>query len=192
MMKIFLLAVLTVASAAGATEGAPIPAAPSPPSAAASSLNSVEHDGQTFELANRTSARNVETDEYVVAGENLETWTQLVTVQRLTLMKPMPTEAFVGYFQKRLLDENGATLEVLKQAKTAAVFAVRFSPSDRNEEQVMVCLAFVDPTNPALLNVVQYAIKPTRLGVDVVESRLKSWRDKLLRQAEAMSGERSA
>lgn len=102
-------------------------------------------------------------------------------------IQPRVADAIGGYFQKRLQEESGASLEVLKQTKSAAVFAVRFPPSDRNEEQVMVCLAFGDPTNAAAFNVVQYAIKPTRLGVDLVEAHLKSWRDKLLRQAEAMN-----
>ncbi len=162
------------ASSDAATAGAPV------------SRSLVEHDGQKFALANQTSGKNVETDEYVLVGEKIEAWTQLVTVQRLNLTKAMPTSEFVTYFQQRLQTEDGASLDVLKQTKTVSVFAVRFPKSDRNDEQVMICLAFADAVNPALLNIVQYAIKPTRVAVDVVESQLKSWRDKLLRQAQAI------
>lgn len=186
-MRAYVFAALVLAATASAAEPA-LPKSTPAPAEPPVSRNVVEHDGQTFELANRASSNNLETDEFVVAGETLGNWTQLVTVQRLTLPKPMSTQEFVTYFQKRLQDENGASLEVLKQAKSASVFVVRFPQSDRNDEQVMICLAFAEAAHPVLLNVVQYAIKPTRVSVDLVEARIKSWRNKFVRQAEAMAG----
>lgn len=145
----------------------------------------IVHEGETFELASSSATRSVETHEYTTSGEKLGEWTQLVTVQRVTREKPTSADAFVAYFKKRVA-EDGATLDVLSATKSAAVFAVRFPKSDRNDEQVMICLAFADPNRPERLNIVQYAIKPTKCAVDLAATRIKSWRDKFLAQAKAM------
>lgn len=142
----------------------------------------IVHDGETFDLANSIATKSVQTDEYTIAGEKLGQWSQLITVQRLTLEQPAAVDAFVDYFRTRIV-EDGATLDVLSGTKAAAVFAVRFPKSDRNDEQVMICLAFVDPVDPEVLNLVQYAIKPTKCPVDITAARIKSWRDRFLAQA---------
>lgn len=147
----------------------------------------MEHDGQAFALANSTTTDHVQTDEYVVSGEKIADWSQLVTVQRLTLAQPTPADEFVAYFRKRVEAEDGATLEILQQAKSASVFAVRFPKSERNDEQMMICLAFVDRGTPKLLNIVQYALKPGRVSADLAAMRLQSWRDKFLAQAQALN-----
>lgn len=157
---------------------------PLPPPLPVARAPTIEHDGQPFQLANRTATKNAETDEYVVAGETLANWTQLLTVQRLTLARAATPEEFLAYFQKRVT-ADGASFDVVKQSPTATVFAVRFPASDKNDEQVMICLAVLAPDAPARLNVVQYAIKPLRAPVAVVEMRLRSWKDTFLRQAEA-------
>lgn len=187
-----LLLVATIAWAEEPPHEPPSPAvtAESPATtmpATAAPRKIIEHDGETFELAHTTSSKNVDTDEYVVAGETIADWTQLLTVQRLTLAKPTATDEFLAYFQKRVQSEDGASLDILKQSKLASVFAVRFPKSDRNEEQVMICLAFSEPTNAAVLNIVQYAIKPTRSSVDLVEMRIRSWRDKFVHQAQTFA-----
>jgi hypothetical protein len=193
--RVSTLIVFAAATLAYAGDNPPLAPPPAVESAApvatetppATSRKTVVHDGQTFELASSSALKNVETDEYVLAGEKLAEWTQLVTVQRLTLGKPTTADEFVAYFQKRLESEAGATLEILKQAKPASVFVVRFPKSERNDEQVMLCLAFGDPDKSAVLNIIQYAIKPTRASVTLAEMRIKSWRNKLVHQAEAMS-----
>jgi hypothetical protein len=151
----------------------------------------IEHDGQVFELANSTSRNNVATDEYVVAGEKITEWTQLITVQRLTLAKPTRTDEFLAYFRKQMQAEDGSSLEILKQGELASVFAVRFPKSVRNDEQVMICLAFTDSANAAVLNIVQYALKPTRVSIDLAEMRIRSWRDKFVAQAVELTKPRS-
>jgi hypothetical protein len=166
--------------------GPPAPTTSAETGARAGSTRVIEHDGQVFQLANATVAKNVETDEYVPEAEKITDWTQLITVQRLALAQSAGTDDFLAYFQKRVT-QDGASVDVLKQAKLASVFAVRFPPSERNEEQVMICLAFVEPARPTLLNIVQYAIKPHRASVGVVEMRIRSWRDKFVRQAQALS-----
>jgi hypothetical protein len=141
------------------------------------------HGDKTFELVNRTATATVETDEYAAAGESLSNWTELVTVQRLTLAKPAGSDAFAAFFKKRI-GEEGGSLEVLAQSHAASVFSVRFPRSERNDEQVMVCLAFVDRQTPTRMNIVQYALKPARFEVPVIAERLKSWRDQFARQVE--------
>lgn len=170
---------------AGQLAAAPIEAFAELPAVPAATRKTVEHDGQTFELATSTTGKNVRTDEYVVAGEQIADWTQLVTVQRLTIGRPTATSEFLAYFRTRVESESGATLDVLREGKAASVFAARFPKSARNDEQVMICLAFADAADPATLDIVQYAIKPTRVPVALVERRIKSWRDKFLRQAQA-------
>lgn len=141
----------------------------------------IEHDGQAFELARSSNDRNVLTDEYLISGETLADWTQLVTVQRLKQPTPARIDAFLAYFSKRVAGD-GATFQVLKETASAGVFVVRFPKSDTNEEQVMICLVLAGSGEKPHLDIVQYAIKPTRLPVDVVEMRIKSWRDRFLGQ----------
>lgn len=184
--------ILLVASVAGfaATAGwsdiAPPVAENTANPAAPANRKTVEHDGQVFALAQRTTGKNVETDEYTLADEKIANWTQLVTVQRLLLAQPTDADAFVAYFRQRVT-EDGATLDVLTPGKRASVFAVRFPKSDQNEEQVMICFAFIDAASPERLNIVQYAIKPMRCAVATTAARLKSWRDKFMVQANAFA-----
>jgi hypothetical protein len=189
-----LLSVLALVSAVLAVRGADNPPLSDPSAvseALAATRKTVEHDGQLFELANSTSRNHVATDEYIVAGEKITEWTQLITVQRLTLAKPTRTDEFLAYFRKQMQTEVGSSLEILKQTDAASVFAVRFPKSDRNDEQVMICLAFTDSGNAAVLNIVQYALKPTRVSVDLAEMRIRSWRDKFLAQAGQLTKPRS-
>lgn len=177
-----LMAMVGLAATSAGVAAEPVAAAPT---AAEASTAPIEYDGQTFALANTARNECVETDEYTVAGEKISSWTQLVTVQRLTLAKPTDAEAFVGFF-KQQVGQDGATLEVLAHSPIASVFAVRFPKSDRNDEQVMICLAFTKPGTATELNIVQYAIKPTRLPVELTAARIKAWRDKFLNEAEAL------
>lgn len=189
-MRIIALSIACTFVTAFAVAQVP-PAPPTPAEAAANAATmqppkTIEHDGQTFELASSTAGKNSETDEYTQPGEKLSDWTQLLTVQRIHLANQGGSDEFVAYFQKRLQTEGGASLQILKQSKAASVFAVRFPKSESNDEQVMICLAFTDPTAPAVLNIIQFAIKPTRVSVNLVEMRIKSWRDRFLHQADAI------
>ncbi|HVU35291.1 MAG TPA: hypothetical protein VHE61_17780 [Opitutaceae bacterium] len=147
----------------------------------------VVHDGQTFALANRAASPNVETDEYVADGETLGNWTQLLTVQRIALPKPATAAEFATYFQTRIRDEKGASFDIVKSGRTASVFAVRFPKSERNDEQVMICLAFPDEAKPTRFNVVQFALKPSRIPLNAAEVRIKSWRDTFLHQTDTLA-----
>lgn len=185
-MRGVILFALAMSSLLRAQEAAPSPS-PKPADLAdapATDRRTVEHDGQVFSLASSTAIRNVATDEYTVAGEKIAAWTQLVTVQRLTLSQATDADAFVAYFKQRIADD-GATLDVLSPGRTASVFSVRFPKSERNEEQVMVCLVMADPAEPCRLHIVQYAIKPLRFPIETTAARLKSWRDKFVAQAHA-------
>lgn len=143
----------------------------------------ISHNGQTFLLASSTKGPNVETEEYLLRGEKLAEWSQLLTMQRLTLENPSTPDEFAAYFQKRVNQEGGARLELIQQSKAAAVFAVHFAKSEQNEEQVMVCLVLADKGGS--LNLVQFAIKPARLMPEVVAAQLKSWKTKFTQQAAA-------
>ena len=167
--------------------GMAAPASPIPAETAAAAGKTIEYDSETFTLANSARNESVETDEYTVSGEKISNWTQLVTLQRLTVAKPTDTEAFVDFFRQRM-GEDGASLDVLSHRKAASVFAVRFPKSEQNDEQVMICLAFVATGKPSELNIVQYAIKPTRCPLDVTSARIKGWRDRFLHEAEALCG----
>lgn len=144
----------------------------------------VEHEGQSFALAQSSVAANVETDEYILAGEKLATWTQLVTVQRLTLVRSAAADEFLTYFGKKVAADGGS-FEILSRGRPASIFAVRFPRTSDYDEQVMVCLALSNVAKPTELNIVQYAIKPGAMPEGTAESHLKSWRDRFVRQAKA-------
>jgi hypothetical protein len=181
------------------TAAAPLPAAATattataaaPAVAAPAAARRIEHAGDVFGLANSTTAENVSTDEYTCEGEKLGTWTQLVTVQRVSLGKPAGTDDFVAYFKAKVA-EDGASLDVLTKSRQATVFAVRFPQRGSDDEQVMMCLAFADRATVGVLNIVQYAVKPTRLPVGAVTMKLKAWRDRLMAQAEGLQQADSA
>jgi len=143
-------------------------------------------NGQTFELANSTNGENIATEEYVLSGEKLATWTQLVTVQRITLAKPSSPDEFAAYFQKKISQESGARLDLLQQGRAACVFSTYFAKSDQNDEQMMVCLVFSEVKTPQVLNLIQYAIKPNQLAQSVVEMQLKAWKAQFSQQALSM------
>ncbi len=139
------------------------------------------HAGQTFALAQSRPGDRLSTDEYTLPGETLGDWTQLITVQRITGSSPASPSHLLQFFRARLkADEAG--LEVLAETERANAFAVRFPARGTSDEQVMLCLAFVDPARRQVLNVVQYAVKPHRTGTEIAATQLRAWRDRLVGQ----------
>lgn len=137
--------------------------------------------GQAFELAQSRPGERLSTDEYTLPGEKLGEWTQLVTVQRLAGTAPANPEQLVQFFRLRLKSEE-ATLDLLAETEKGRAFVVRFPARGTTEEQVMICLAFVDPTQRQVLNVVQYAVKPHRVGAQVAATQLRAWKERLVAQ----------
>lgn len=188
-MKAIALSICLVAALTARSEETPALSAPPTTETAtngptsAADRKTIEHAGQTFELATSSARENVATDEYVLTGEKITQWSQLVTVQRLTLAKTTAADEFLAYFQKRLQAEEGSTAEVLKQSPKVSVFAVRFPKSERNDEQVMICLVLADPEQSNVLNIVQYALKPSRVPAQLAERQLRAWRDRFVAQA---------
>jgi hypothetical protein len=66
------------------------------------------------------------------------------------------------------------------------VFQVNYPHSDAQDAQTMICLAFPD-TKRACMNVIQYALKPNRLGGNLAELQTKSWVGVLSAKATALS-----
>jgi len=179
-LRHFLACLLLSAVVGRAEESAPV--SESVPEPKKITLN-----GQTFELANSVTGENIATEEYVLAGEKLAAWTQLITVQRITLAKPGSPDEFVSFFQKKISQEPGARLDLLQQGRAACVFSAFFAKSDQNDEQMMVCLVFADPKTPQVLNLIQYGIKPNKLARSVVELQLKAWKAQFTQQALGMA-----
>ncbi|PTX91346.1 hypothetical protein [Opitutus sp. ER46] len=184
-----LVLLLVVPSCILAGEDPPPPAAtlPDPSRADASPRRTIEHGGEIFALASESRRGSIETAEYLPVGETLEQWTQMVTVQRLTFVTRRTPEDFLQSFRAHVC-QDGASLDVLKQGGNAAVFAVRLPASESNDEQVVIGIVFAEASAPTLLNVVQYAMKPTRRPVPLVAAQLQAWRDAFVRQAIAATG----
>jgi len=181
MKKLALTTLLALASIMLAQETPPPPETAAP-AAAVPSKRTIVQNGQTFEFASESKAPNCETQEYVVQGEDLANWSQLLTLQRITLAEAATPADFVAFFNRKTQEEGDAKLEILQQGLAACVFAVHFQKSDRNEEQVMLCMVTKDK-KPTILNLIQYAIKPAKLSSDVVTLQLKSWQSRFCTQA---------
>lgn len=142
--------------------------------------------GQNFQLAQSYGNSEVETHEYVLEGESLRDWSQLVTVQRLTTPSASRPGDFVAFSSQRLTREGGTTVLTQPSGKRTSLFTAHFNKSPDHDEQVVVCLVFSSPADPTRLQILQYAAKPARLTPPQLESQLRAWRERLQSQAQLM------
>lgn len=171
-----------LAPTAAAGDGSPVDAFAAPqPASVVADKPTLTYAGQTFELAQTRPGDRLATAEYTLAGEKLAEWTQLVTVQKVTGTQPANPEQLVQFFRLRLKPDE-AKLDLLAETEKGRAFAVHFPAKGATEEQVMICLAFVDPAQRQVLNVVQYAVKPHRAGAEVAATQLRAWKDRLVAQ----------
>lgn len=180
-----LVSVLSGPGSAHAAESAPEPPSASSAGAATALVApAISCLGQTFLLAQSSGTPLVETHEYTREGETLRNWSQLVTVQRLTLARTTTAAEFVAFSQQRLGREGGTTVLTQPSGPRTGLFTAHFPQTADQEEQVVVCLVLAPPTAPAHLDIIQYAAKPTRLTPEQLEIQLRAWRGRLQSQAQ--------
>jgi hypothetical protein len=144
---------------------------------------SISHLGQSFSLAQRSTRAGVETDEYLLSGETLAAWSQLVSVQRVSLPRRISSEELLSFIKLKQQKAGEGAVTVLLQGKNACVFSTRFVETAGCEEQVMVALALSNPKDPSGLFVLHYAYKPKRLEDSLAQEQLRGWKEKFTQQA---------
>lgn len=179
-MKAFLIAVCLVSSTAFLrAEEAPA----TPAQEAQQEHPKILQDGNTYVFSGSSKTANVETEEYVLEGEQITNWSQLVTMQRLSLSHAGTVEDFCTYFAKRIAQEGSGRVDIVKKGPRGTVFVASFPASAANEEQIMLCLVLQGKTSNDLM-MLQFAIKAGKVSKDVAAAVMKGWRDRLCAQAD--------
>lgn len=183
---------------AGAETPAPVPEPASPrttegagPTAAttATEPRTLRHDGLTFVLARSTRHDSTETEEYFLQGESQESWSQMITYQRVTLPEPLGTDAYISWMKKRFeQNPGGPRLKVVQQGKTASIFGVQYPKTEKTDPQFGLALAMVaDPRRPNELHIIQYVINPARVSLADMELQVKRWQTRFQSQAASLA-----
>lgn len=163
-------------------------ALPSSSTSSSSEPETLQQYGQTFVLAGSTHTDVVHTEEYVLQGESVDNWSQLLTYQRVRLPEPFPTDEYVMLLKRCLEQRGGAPrIRIVQQGKTASLFGIHYPATDRTPEQVaLALLTIADPQRPNELHLVQYAVNPARLSLEEMELQIKRWQGRLQSQAASL------
>ena len=145
--------------------------------------------GSVFERVSSLRADGVETEEYVLQGETRETWTQMLTYQRITAAEPMAADQYVGLLKRHLEQvPHAPRFRVVQQGRSAAIFGVHYAAHASAEEQFGIVLVSVpDERRPNELHVIQFVVNPRRLGPEELETQVKRWQTRFQSQASAFS-----
>lgn len=156
--------------------------------AAATETRVLRHDGLTFLLSRSTKHDSTETEEYFLQGESQESWSQMITYQRVTLPEPVGADAYVNWMKKRFEQNTGGPrLKVVQQGKTAAIFGVQYPKMEKTEPQFGLALAMVpDLRRPNELHIIQYVINPSRVSLADMELQVKRWQARFQSQAASL------
>ncbi|MFA5264386.1 MAG: hypothetical protein WC378_11210 [Opitutaceae bacterium] len=148
----------------------------------------IAHLGQVFILAQHREDKTVETDEYLPKGETLGDWSQLLTVQRLRLPRASSPDEMIAHLSKRVSKDPGSRFLVVRQGRHASVFSASLPPVDGAREQRLVGIVCMDTSKPGVMDVLQFALAPSRVDAGVADMILDSWKLKFVKQADVRNG----
>lgn len=149
----------------------------------------IQQYGLTFVLARSSRSESTETEEYFIQGESAESWSQMITYQRLVLPDPIATDHYVIWLKKHFdQTPGGPRLKLVQQGKAASIFGVQYPKSEKSGEQFeLVLVTVADPRRPNELHLIQYAINPDRVSLEEMELQVKRWQTRFQSQAASLS-----
>jgi len=156
---------------------------------AAPERRTIQQFGLTFVLSRSTRSDSTETEEYFLEGESAESWSQMITYQRITLPEPLGADLYVTWLKKHFEQSpGGPRLKVVQQGKAASIFGVQYAKTDKSPEQFGLALVSVaDPRRPNQLHLIQYAINPSRVSLEEMELQVKRWQARFQSQAASLA-----
>lgn len=140
-------------------------------------VRKISAEGETFVLRSSNRVDGVETEEYRLEGQNEDSWTELITCQRLVLPEALNADEYVGLLKQRLQTSNPtAHLRVLQTNPRAAVFGIEYRSEDPRETQLAFVLVTASGVNRSReIQLVQYAIRPGCMDPEQIQLRAKKW-----------------
>jgi hypothetical protein len=150
-----------------------------------SSHKAIELHGTKFLLMASSRVGEVETEEYLVEGENAAAWTQMLTYQRVTLPAPMPADVYVTLLKRHLESRPGPPkFRTVQQGKDASIFGVHYLPGDAEREQFGLALVTIpDPRRPNEVHILQYVCKPQEIAPEDLQLYARRWQARFQSQA---------
>lgn len=149
----------------------------------------IQQYGLTFVLARSSRSDSTETEEYFIQGESAESWSQMITYQRLVLPDPIGADHYVLWLKKHFEQTpGGPRLKIVQQGKVSSIFGVQYAKSEKSGEQFeLVLVSVADPRRPNELHLVQYSINPERVSLEEMELQVKRWQTLFQSQAASIS-----
>lgn len=168
-----------------APENAPEPAE-KPDAAAKKTLTEF---GESYVLNSSQRSDVLNTEEYILAGQTPENWSQAIIYQRIAFSAPAAPDSLVGSIKKRIEEVSPRSqLRLVSQGKSASIFAVHYAKTAQQPEQVAIALAAVaDPKRPNELHLIQFALRPDRLDLATMERLVKRWQARFQSQAASLN-----
>jgi hypothetical protein len=148
-----------------------------------------EHNGHVYVLVLSNATEEVDTEEYVMEGETLDQWTQLISYQRVRLPSAIGADQYVASLQ-HYFDQNksAAHSKVVQQGKTATVFGVQYDKTTDQDLQLTIALAFFPSAkDPTLLHLIQFTLKPAKVTAAEIENLIRSWQGRFQSEASSIS-----
>lgn len=144
---------------------------------------------ETFVCASSERNESTDTETYLLESESVDSWTEMITYQRITFAGPVRPDQFVGLLKSRFKEgQPGAGFRLVQQGRSASIFAVHYPRGASQVEQVEIALATVaDPKRPNELHVVQFAVCPERLEVARMEVLIRRWQARFQSQAASLN-----
>jgi hypothetical protein len=155
--------------------------------AGAASGSLVSPWGGSFVLARQGVSSGVDTDEYLPGGDNLESWTELLSVHRWPAPSDGTARDLCSRLQGRMKGEAGSWLRLIKESPGVCVFSGGFVGDTGKGEQAMLGLAYNDASDRSRIVVIHYAARGAALSDPKGSARLRGWLEKFLHQADTIN-----
>lgn len=137
----------------------------------------ISHRDQVFNLTRHQENGDLETDEYLLPGESLADWSQLITVQRLR--RPVALEAAAKFIQTSFEKEFSATVSSLGQSNHHRLLQANIPEQTTTQQHRVLCLLSDGLQENASLVVIQFALRPSTGSPAAQDALFISWRDRL-------------
>jgi hypothetical protein len=187
VLGVMVFAIVSIAGRCLAEEQVPAPAAPPDQTATPQPERRpvIEQNGLKFVLLGSTRHDNVDTEEYLLEGETRESWSQMLTYQRVSLPEPVTADQYASVLKRHLEKFTPQPkFRVAQQGKAASIFAVHYGASSKDPEQVGLALIMLpDALRPSVLHVVHYTARLDRISAEDLDVQVKRWHARFQSQA---------
>lgn len=149
----------------------------------------IELYGTKFLLMTSSRLGEVETEEYLVEGESVAAWTQMLTYQRVTLPAPIAADVYVTLLKRHLESRpSPPKFRTVQQGKDASIFGVHYLPGNEAREQFGLALVSIpDPRRPNEVHILQYVCKPQEIAPEDLQLYARRWQARFQSQAASVT-----